>query len=281
MKPFLGIDLTTDKRNTRFNGEEFIVQKPSDALASSFADSHKKAEEIIEKANMPFLFHIIKDICGLAVAVIAIGILKSDVSLEQAYKNAPDLFWAAGICAVIWVVILILGRHKAKTVLGTDESYQTFEYREGMAAAIYNELSVPDDAKEADILSFFYKLKNGTINPVDKGINATYYNYVFRVFKDDKNLYLANLNEKYAFPLSSVGDIRTIEKRICISGWNKEVPFNEDPYKQYKITRDDMDYIHCKPYYVIEINHNDEEFGIYIPGYELPVFEELLNKKAE
>ena len=29
MKPFLGIDLTTNKKNEQMNGEEFVVAKPA------------------------------------------------------------------------------------------------------------------------------------------------------------------------------------------------------------------------------------------------------------
>ena len=203
--------------------------------------------------------------------------MKADVSFAQAYKNAPGLFFAAGIGAVAWLVLTVLSRSKAKTVLEADESKQAFSYREGVVDAIYNELGVPDDAKKADVLGFFYKMKNGTIKPMDKGVNATFTNFEFMVYKDDENLYLSNLDGKHAFPLSSIGDIRAVEKRICISGWNKEEPFNEGVYKQYKITADDMGYIHCKPYYIIEINLPDGDFGIYIPAYEISVFEELLN----
>ena len=43
MKPFLGIDLTTDKKNEQFNGTEFLVMKPSSAMAQSFEQSSKKS----------------------------------------------------------------------------------------------------------------------------------------------------------------------------------------------------------------------------------------------
>ena len=36
MKPFLGIDLTTNKKNEKINGQEFLIQTPSSALTSFF-----------------------------------------------------------------------------------------------------------------------------------------------------------------------------------------------------------------------------------------------------
>ena len=52
MKPFLGIDLTTDKKNEQFNGTEFLVMKPSSAMAQSFEQSSKKAEETLERSKL-------------------------------------------------------------------------------------------------------------------------------------------------------------------------------------------------------------------------------------
>ena len=37
MKPFLGIDLTQNKKNSEINGEEFLAAKPSPALAQTLA----------------------------------------------------------------------------------------------------------------------------------------------------------------------------------------------------------------------------------------------------
>jgi len=64
MKPFLGIDLTTDKKNEQFNGTEFLVMKPSSAMAQSFEQSSKKAEETIERTKLHLPLRITQLICG-------------------------------------------------------------------------------------------------------------------------------------------------------------------------------------------------------------------------
>ena len=43
-----------------------------------------------------------------------------------------------------------------------------------------------------------------------------------KIFSDENYLYIANLEGKYAFPLSSLVSIHTVKKRIRIAGWNKE-----------------------------------------------------------
>ena len=273
MKPFLGIDLTTDKDNEQCNGTEFLVQATSAALANALDASSEKAEKTIEAAKLPLLFRIIQFICGITALLIASGILKADASFAEGYRNAPWLYWTAGICAVIWLILWLLSKQKAKTVLETEESAQTLSHLESTARAIYQELSVPDDAIDIDVLFFFYKIKNGEIKPVEQAF-VTYFNPEFKIFTDEENLYLANLEGKYAFPLSSIVKIHTVKKHIRIAGWNKEVKFNKGIYKQYKLTTDNYGCIHCKQYHILEIHHQGESYGIYFPCYELAALEE-------
>ena len=95
MKPFLGVDLTTDKKNVLPNGNEFLVQKPSAVLANAMEASLEQAEEMEEKAKIPLAFRIVQSLCGLAALVLVCGILKADVSFAQGYANAPALYWKA------------------------------------------------------------------------------------------------------------------------------------------------------------------------------------------
>ena len=275
MKPFLGIDLTTNKKNEQMNGLEFLVRTPSAALSSTLEHSSEKAEKTIEKAKLPLPLRIGQSVSGFAALIIAGGILRADVSLAQGYRNAPGLYWIAGICAILWLILWLISKQKAKAVLETDESAQTFSHLEGTASAIYKELSVPNDAKEIDILSFFYKIKDGEIKVHEKGMQVfQYLNPEFKIFSDEENLYLANLEGKYAFPLSSIKKLHTVKKHIRIAGWNKEEKYNKGIYKQYKLTTDNYGCIHCKQYYILEIDHQGESCGIYIPCYELPILDE-------
>lgn len=281
MKPFLGVDLTTDKKNEQINGTEFLIQKPSAALENALNASSEKAETTLETSKLPKALRIVQYLCGLTGLLMATSILKADVSFAQAYQNAPWAFWAAGICLPIWLILWIWSKCKSKTVLETEESTQTFSHLEGTTSAIYQELSVPGDAKTIDILFFFYKIKDGEIKVQEKGLQiAQYMNCEFKIFADDENLYLANLEGKYAFPLSSIRKIHTVKKHIRIAGWNKDEQFNKGIYKQYKLTTDNFGCIHCRQYHILEINRLDGSCGIYIPCYELPTLEEITQQKA-
>ena len=278
MKPFLGIDLTIDKKNEQLNGNEFLIQEPSFALSNHLETSMKNADETIANSKLPFPLRIIKHLCGIMALLIIISILRADVTIAEAYQNAPGLFWVAPICAIIWLLLFISSYFKSKTVLETDESTQIFSHLDSISNEIYTELSVPFDAKEVDILLFFYKEKNGNIKVTTRGMQITeYFNPVFKIFTDNEHLYLANLDGKYAFPLSSIVKMHTIKKRIRIEEWHKEEQCTKGIYKPYKLTTDNYGCVICKYYHILEINHQGNSWGIYIPCYELPIFEEIIN----
>lgn len=286
MKPFLAIDLTTNKKNEENNGKEFLVQKTSDALSQSFDNSSEEIEQTIEKSKLPFIIRIIQWVCGFVGALIACGIVRAitdedAVSLSEAYQNAAWLFWLGGICLVTWAVVAIMAVIKQKAVLETDESEMALDNLDKNCDAIFMELGVPGDAIDVDVLCFNYKQKDGKIKLCEKGLQtAEYYNPIFKAYTDSENLYLADLDGKYAFPLSSLKSIDTVKKTITILDWNKDEPFNKGIYKQYKLTETNMDSIVCKKYHILEFIANDEVWGIYFPNYELPAFEKLTGLKA-
>ncbi|MBQ7106855.1 MAG: hypothetical protein IJN93_05005 [Clostridia bacterium] len=287
MKPFLGIDLTTNKKNEQMNGEEFVVAKPDLSLTQSLESFSENVEETIEKSKLPLPIRIGHWICGAVGVIVAIGILKAlggedGVSFSEAYKNASWLFWLGSACLVAWALLKLISVRKEKNVLETEESSQAFNNLDKTCEAILSDLKVPQDSKEIDILSFFYKVKNNDIKVCEKGMQiAPYINPIFHIFADSENLYLANLEGKYAIPLSTVKVIRTIKKTIRIMEWNKDEEFNKGIYKQYKLSEDNYGCIICKRYHILEFQHNNDLWGIYIPCYELPVIEEITGLKAD
>lgn len=277
MKPFLGLDLTDNKNNEHINGTEFMVQKTSAALASTFEASKNRADQSADKAKLPLFLRITQLACAFSALICARGILKADVTLAQAYRNAPALFWVTGICAIIWLFLWLWGKQKSKTVMESDENAQAISHLNGVSNSIFAELSVPADAKSVDVLAFTYKIKKGEVKATERAMQIAPYGALeFKLFADAEYLYLANLEGKYALPLASIGKIQTVKKHIRVLGWNKGENFNKGIYKQYKLTTDQYGCVHSKYYHILEFNHNGEAWGLYFPCYELPNFEEIV-----
>ena len=277
MKPIFAIDLTENKKNEQPNGNEFLVQTPSPALVQALENSLTKAVATTNNAKLPLGIRIIECICGFLAIMILIGTGRAEVTLEEAYQNAPALFWIGGACAIIWFALWLWGKLKSKKVLSTEESAQSFTHLEGVSEAIYTELGVPATAREVDVLSFYYKRKGDDLKVCEKGMQVCQYlNPVYKLFSDEENIYLANLEGKYAFSKSAIVDLKTVEKHIRIAGWNKEAVYNKGVYQPYKLTIDQYGCVHCKQYHILVLEKDGQQFGLYFPCYELPHF-----KKAQ
>lgn len=286
MTPFLCINLTDDKKNEQYNGEEFLVTKTPIDLSEAFDKSTEKVIDTMEQSKLPLFIRIMQWIFGMAGAVLSIGLLgaltdEDGVSFAQAYENAGWIFWIAGGSLVIWGILAIWANNKRKSIMESPESNYTLSTLDTISENILNELSVPSEAPWVDILAFRYKIRNGIPKPVE-GLSLTpYNNFTFKVFRDSTKLYLANMDGKYEFLISGIYAIRTVKKNIAIPSWNKEIPFNKGEYKQYKLYADQYDCIHFKTYHILEIEHEGELWGIYFPNYELPIFKKLTGVVAE
>ena len=282
MKPFMGIDLSIDKKNDKVNGEEFLVAAPSAMVADAFAHAAVKAAEKEAESKLPVPMRIIQAISGWIGAIMAFSLFRAlmqnpEVSFEKLYSNAPALIWVTVGLLAIWMILKIMSTNKKNQVLKTDDSEYIFANFESNCDAVYEDLGVPKNAVEVDVLSFYYKDKDGKLKIYEKGFEYSQYkNLIFKIFADAQTLYLANLDGKYAFSKESIVKVHTQKKNIRIASWNKELLFNKEPYKKYKITTDQYGGVHCKAYHIIEINHMGQSYGIYIPDYELPVFEHYM-----
>ncbi len=281
MIPFYGIDLTTNKKNQQPGGQNFLSKKPSATLTQSLNASADKAEEKLQRAKLPLPLRVFQFLCGIVALVFAIGIFEADLSFAAGYRNAAWIYWTAGICLVAWLVLTVWSVVRSRTVLGAEESRQTFSGFDRLSDAIFEDLHVPADAKTVDILSFFYKTDNDGIRVCEKPLQmAPYINLECKLFADPDAIYLVNLEGRYTFPRTALTQITTVDKHIRLHGWNKEEAYNKGIYKHYGLTTDGYHTIHCTGYHILHIDHNGAPWGIYFPSYELPAFEEVTGLQA-
>lgn len=287
MKPFLGVDLTENKNNERFNGEEFLRIKTSETQLQSFEKAAESGLELEAKAKLPLPLRIIGGICGF-VGLIGLAVIvnlwgeSEEATFAHIYETLPWVFWLCGVCLAVWGVLKLLGKKKAKDTIESDEGNLTKSRIDTAVNTIYAEMGVPKTTPETDIFAFGYKVKDGEVIAKTRGFEITpYNNLIYRVFTDKDNLCLVNMEGRYEFPLSELKAIRTVKKSIVIPDWNKEESPKKGIYKQYKLSVDNQNCVHIKPYHILEFEHNGETWGIYFPCYELPTFEKLTGLKAE
>lgn len=285
MKPLLGIDITQNKKNDRFDGDAFIVARPSAGLADTLDKTSDAVIEKARKSKLPMGFLAVRWICGLFALIVAMATVRSladGVGLAQAYRNAGWVFWVGGGCLIVWLILTIVGHRRRKAVLGSDETERIVSELDRTSEEIFAELDVPSYAPVVDILSFTYKIKDGRPKVARRGTELTpYNNFEYKIFGDHDYLYLASLEEKYAFRRSSLRAIHTVKKKITLPNWNKEKRHDDEIYKPFKLVEDNMGMIYVNPYHILELEENGELWGIYFPSYELPGFEALTGLRAE
>lgn len=285
MKPFYGIDLTQNKKNEIANGEEFLVAEPSDAMAQALENSAEGLDTTIEKARAPMAMRVAQWIGGAVgtfSVIVIIRLIGKGVTLGEIFRNQPWLLLGAGVGLALWSVLKFMGNKRERRVFESDEGTQSVSRLQTTVSSVFREMGVPEDAPEVDVLSFYYKEKEGEIKVCEKPMQLySHTNCGLKIFTDSDHLYLAHTEGKFAFPLKSLQAIRRVDKKVRATGWNKEEAPNQGIYQSYKLTTDQYGCVHSKPHYLLEFVHGGETWGVYFPCYELPVFEKLTGLQAQ
>lgn len=282
MKPFFGIDIRSNKKNQTRNGKEFIAATASGAQAQALERAMESTRKVDKKSKLPLPLRIVQGTAGFLCLVIVLGILRSDATIAEAYENAAWLFWTAGGCFVVWLILTGIGYLQKSRVMGSEEGTLAVSRLDNVVANIHAELGVPMDGKDVDILAFAYKDKKGVPAPVARGMDtAPYTHMAFKAFVQDGKLCLADWENKYAFPMEQLRGIRLVKKSIFVNQWNKDVSPTEGIYKPFKMTVDSYHRIHMKRYYILELERDGEQWGVYFPCYELAAFVKLTGMTAK
>lgn len=282
MKLFMGVDIDDKKTDGSPNGKEFCVSAPAPELTQSFESTKSSLVKTVNPARSPRSSRAGHRLRSLAFLLIAIGLFKvlsgkDGVIISDTYFYIPGswiLFLAGGAGTIFLLLLTIPFKNSART-LQSKRNDPILSGLNDLSESIFSGLGVPADAVDADILSFHYRVMGG--NPIAR---SPYVNQAFKLYKEEENLILANQNGKYVFPLSELRAIRSAPLRIQLSDWNKEDEPLGKPYKRYKLRVDSYGGISCKAYYILELEHQYERWGICFPNYELPTFEALTGLKA-
>lgn len=272
MKPFYGIDRTTLKKNTFHEGDCFIAATVSDMTRQSYVRALQSAAKELEATKLNPILRGLKTVCSWITLIVFIGTIRAlrNVTIAEAFENAPGIFWIMGGCGVVWLVLTILTNRKAKTVMAAEDFNMSTRRLEGEIDRVFRELQVPEDAKEVDVVQLTYRWKNGTVKISTTGSETTpYTNVSLRVFRREDVLCLADLENRYELPISAMRRLKMVKKPLVIQGWNKEERLNDPFYKPYKLTMDNYERVHTKSYGLLELNHDGVDWALWLPPYEL------------
>ena len=278
--PIFCVDVTSDKHNETVNGSEFVTRTASKAKLEEYESKQEGLEQTIEKSQFPLWLQIVKAISGLYFLIVLAATAKA--GFEKALQNAPGLLVSAAVCGVLWLVLQVVSKSKEKKVLKDEDAEQQTRELHADFQSIHEELEVPGDAVDVDILAFRYKQKNGEICPHASGLQTTpFVNLSVKLYATADEICLADLESVYTIPKFEIRGITTVKKRISVPSWNKDEDPRSGVYKPYKMTVNNMGDIFFKPYHILEIHHEGQTFGLYFPCYELETVEKITGVRAE
>lgn len=292
MKPFLGIDITSDKSNHVRNGKEFLYKKTPAALLANFEHAKENLNNIASTALLSVPLRFILLVSGLISLVSFLWTISifMDVfiyGLSALLSSKVYVLITAAVSICVSASLMYLAKKKEVRRMSADDAQIAIRKYDNQVNTVLRFHDVGADSFAVDILSFAYKNKHGCPVPRSSALSlypeVTLDNLPCRVDIYNDKLILTNISESYAFDIKNIRKISTVSKRFALSSWNKKQKYDEAPYNNfYLVTSSKYPYvIFAKPYHILELEHNGEIWGIYFPCYELPTFEKLTGLKAE
>ena len=144
-------------------------------------------------------------------------------------------------------------------------------------AMMMHEMGVPASARSTDVLVFNYKVKDGEVQPVSPMmLPSVFMNFECKAYTEGDTVYLADSDSVYSFEKSDIKRLLRVDKSITVYSWNKQEEPTDPKYAAFGLSVNKMGMVTVPYYYVLEVEHDGETFGLYLPGYEGEMLRDLL-----
>ncbi len=274
IRPIFGTDITHNKDNRAIDGDVFITDSAPAELTQWLKDAEDSFENVFNTKN------IRKNMMYLtASSIIVITALILITFLKDLYKpGGVPVFPIIGFVLVaVYIVINRVITKRLEAALRSDEITKGILKVETLKQLVCMSFGLAEDAPDTDILHVDYKDKTGK---TVRRIIDSYTNVGMKLYRSGNSLCIIHGSSKYEIPLGEISEIRTVKKSISVLGWNKDTKCDEGEYKKYKLKEDRHGFVKIRQHYILVINRNGEEYGLYFPNYELPAMEELTGIKV-
>ena len=283
MKPIFCTDITTNRNNQEINGKEFIIANANEELRQEVDERARELETTIQNAKTPSIMVTLRSIAGFLSLFMAFSVFKVITTDGFTAIFADGNLTATIVClgaAAVWAYLTHLGKEREKALNENAEIKGKSQRLENGINTLFTAMGVPEDAANADVLMFQYRVKNGEICPVSLPMMPeAYINLDCKVYDGGDSLCIADVENIFAFKKEDIKGIRYVEKKICIASWNKAAAPTAPQFAEYSLSIGKMGAIAMPGYYVVDLVHNGEDMVIYFPPYELSVFEKIINNK--
>ena len=245
-----------------YDGKAFLSRQVSLDLQDKIEQASVNFMEEEQKSQISLPLIIVEIICMIIVFGVLRGVI--EIGISKMFSNAPFLAIGGIVAALVWLAIWLHGRKKEKNLFQYMEEENILEDIEKWEKLAQNELEMPEDKIETDVLAEAYEMKKGKKKPLFKPVTG---NPEFNMYFKEDTLCFADMTEEYSVPLEDITLIKRVKENVTIEEWHKEVDRKDPKYKKYKIATNNYGLL-LKGYYSIQIQSMWGEFEIQMPDYE-------------
>lgn len=260
-------DLNVGGENQVLDGHVFCTQKISKELIESSQTLQRELQNMQTQSRVPLIVSIVQVVCIL-VAVLSLGKVLDYKGNLLTYLIENPLIWIVFILsASAALAIFIWQRNKTKQFQANIETNDINAKADDIHARMREELQIPLDVREVDILRHVYEMKKGK-RKILGGDKTQFENVPTLSYKREHCICFVIDGVEISIPIQKIVKIEMKKKKISIMNWTKETSFTKEPYKKYKITPTDFGAYWLPEYYTISVENSFETYQFLLPSYE-------------
>lgn len=271
----------SDNGQAPLDGERFVTERVDPAFKNEIDSSKQRVEEIKKKGRMPTWKLFAGTVFFPIFAYLYTRIMDATNSLNifAGFSTMPLITVASLVCLVISMGTLVIYRRMYKKMLASPELAEANARLASLDKNSEIMLGLPQEYEKVDVLSFEYVEKDGKVRIKDTQ-PYRYLNSEMKLYKNGDMLCLADIERVYSFPIADIKKYVLKKRKTIISGWNKETPYNEGRYIQYKLSKNDNGSINSK-FCAMRCADSFGEYEVFFPVYELEAFKAIADAPTE
>lgn len=277
MKSFLCTDVTTNKKNKTKDGQEYACGCPNEAYSSAHQKICNQIDEIKKSKQkkltiwlcVAWVFEII------SFSIFYYLIIQTDWWFDNMFKTQPVLSIVLISSLVLSYAIVIIAVKRSVKYKKSKEYLDLIARKDNILNAMYEDMRVASDAVQVDIITFYYKVKDGKNIPKS---NTTYRFSPFLLWGDEQFLYLADYQQKYVFEKKYLTKISFKNKILPVVCDDKY--FDHTKAKERGLTQTNGSCF-SKPYFTLEYDDGIEKVEIHYTNFNSKSFEEISGLEAK
>ena len=261
-----------------FAYEPLVIKRVSKETEEASERLYDHVEQLDKKSSLPGWLGAVQTISLLAAGILTVGIFNGtgEVTLAEGFANAPGIYIGCVIAWLLWAVLFILTKTKAKKTTGSAEFAEVVKTGDDIEEREQEEKGITDDAKENDALMDALIEKNGKMV---RNKLFSHMNLPCTMFVQDGALHIAIHGSLIRIPLYELGT-GTKAKNATFPDWNKKEAYNSKTYKPFKVRQNNFG-VYFSHYYNVPIQDASGDYVLQIPLYDMGPFMELTGVKVE